>query len=144
MLTMIIMVMVIIASAAVTYIVIPPRVTPVLPGQRWFMPGLGNILIIRITSGTQPHRPPRAHADVEYKLADGIVGYCSKAEIRGFGHLLPYTASLNHNDEKKSPTHKEDNYSTYSPPKGWSKHPQRSHNIIYDAEIISKTRRDGY
>lgn len=126
------------------FIVVSPKLTPVLSGQRWIMPGLGDILIVKtIGMGGSFGKTFGKHIDVKYQLTDGEYGYCTKSEIRSTGRLLPYNrtqrdihiqkilnASAQRSQEKK--------WQPYTPPSGWVP-PRHTHNdeTVYDAEIIN-------
>lgn len=124
------------AACIMTFIIAAPRSVPVLAGQRWHMPGLGNILIVEtnLRSSTVP--------PVKYQLISGDFGYCTRHEIQYMGKLLPYSKnaqreiymnkilkSVRERNQKKT-----NSWEPYNPPPGWIK-PQRD-DVVYDAEII--------
>ena len=145
---MIVAITIMMVAAALCIIVFTmtnPRATPVLSGQRWKMPGLGNILIVKTVGiGASFGRNVGKHINVKYQLLNGEYGYCTKSEIRNTGRLLPY--GLSERDAhirnildaaRKKSTNKQ--WSSYSPPPGWVK-PQQDGDIR-DAEIVNTPRK---
>ena len=131
------------AACIMTFIIAAPRSVPVLVGQRWHMPGLGNILIVEtnIQSSIVP--------SIKYQLSNGEFGYCTKQEVQYTGKLVPYSKhaqreiyinkilhSVRERNRKTT-----DSWEPYNPPPGWVK--SRKDDIVYDAEIIEPKRSTG-
>ena len=132
------------AACIMVFIIASPRVVPVLSGQRWVMPGLGKILIVKTLGvGASFGKGLGKHINVKYQLENGDCGYCTKFEVRSTGRLLPY-------DKHQRDTHiksilsairrrssEKEGYSAYSPPPGWN--PSRKNSeTIYEAEIVNQ------
>jgi hypothetical protein len=64
---------------------------PILAGQRWKIPGLGVVTIMKALSASEkfPEGAGKG-SNVVYCLDTGLVGYCLKPEIYQKGILLPY------------------------------------------------------
>ena len=134
-----------IASAAIAicvFAIMQPRQTPVLPGQRWVMPGLGSILIVEtLGPGASFGSKQGKSINVRYRTADGTCGFCTKGEVISSGRLVPYNGQLTREqyiekilDAAKSKKENEKSWKPYTPPPGWvGKYNQ---GPIIDAEIV--------
>jgi hypothetical protein len=124
------------AFCIIAFIIAAPQGTPVLVGQRWEMPGLGNILII--DTNVKSSSP----SDVKYQLTNGEYGYCTKYEVRYTGKLLPYSKNAQREiyidkilrTVRDRNQERVDKWKPYRPPAGWVKPKKAEH--IYDAEIV--------
>jgi len=130
------------AATIIAFIIANPRLVPVLSGQRWLMPGLGNILIVKtIGNDVSFGKNVGKHINVKYQLDNGEYGYCTKSEVRTTGQLLPYDNRterdihiqniLNAARERKQ----DSTWKPYTPPPGWQ--PDPGPGQVYDAEIIN-------
>ena len=141
------------AATIVAFIIANPRLVPVLSGQQWLMPGLGNILVVKtIGSDASFGKNVGKHINVKYQLENGEYGYCTKSEVRTMGQLLPYNNRTERDvyiqnilDTVRERNQKE--WKPYAPPPGWR--PPPDPDKIYDAEIVDspasprKSRRSG-
>ncbi len=109
--------------------------TPILPGQRWYLTGVGPVTIIKtLPSGISFPAGPGKGMSIVYYTEPGDVGFCTRPDIRNGGKLLAYdkdaiTTILKHID-KKVETDKlleimrkkreELGFETYKPPPAWS------------------------
>ncbi len=136
-------IMMVAAAACISiFILANPRLIPVLSGQRWIMPGLGDILIVKtIGTGASFGKGIGKHINVKYQLPNGDYGYCTKLEIRSTGRLLPY--SNNQKDiyirkilQESAQRKKEKSWRPYSPPRGWVPPKNTKDETVYEAEIV--------
>jgi len=131
------------AATIIAFIIANPRSVPVLAGQRWLMPGLGNILVAKtIGSDASFGKNVGRHANVKYQLENGEYGYCTKSEIRATGQLLPYNNRTERdvyiqNILDTVRERKQGEWKPYAPPPGWR--PSPDSDEVYDAEIITPT-----
>jgi len=87
--------MFIIAAAMVlTFVLINPQALPVMVGQRWNMPGVGVITIIRVLGSGITFEGTGSNLDVMYQLAAGEYGFCRKGDLRNFGKLFPHDQNM--------------------------------------------------
>ena len=90
-----IVVMFIIAAAVViTFILANPQALPVMVGQRWHMPGVGVITIIRVLGSGITFKGTGSNLDVMYQLVAGGYGFCRKGDLRNFGKLFPHDQNM--------------------------------------------------
>ena len=131
------------AACIMVFIIANPKLVPVLSGQRWVMPGLGNILIVKtLGTGATFGKGLGRHIDVKYQLENGDYGYCTKSEVRLTGRLLPYdkrerdiyVRNILSAIRKKS---NEEEWVAYAPPPGWQPKPENI-ETIYEAEIVTR------
>lgn len=110
---------------------------PILSGQRWQVPGIGNVIILKsLPSGERFRSGPGKGSNVVYATDAGMVGYCLKSDVYASGILLPYDKDAIQNAINKIKRKSEiDNllrlmekkkeelniFPSYSPPKGWVK-----------------------
>ena len=121
--------------ALITFIVINPKALPVLKGQKWQMPGIGIVTVVKVLGpGSSFEGGPGSGLNVMYQIEDGTCGICRKSDLRNFGKLFPYPQKISSTrqseiDEilKHAERYKE-KLKQYSPPS--------SHDDIQDAEIV--------
>ena len=142
------------AAAICVFALVQPRQMPVLPGQRWVMPGLGSILIVEtLGPGASFGSSQGRSINVRYRTVDGTCGFCSKGDIVTAGKLVPYGHQMTKQeyiekilDAAKNKKESEASWEPYKPPRGWAK--KYSEGPIIDAEIIntrkSTDRRTNY
>lgn len=64
---------------------------PILAGQRWKVPGIGTVTILKsLSSSEKITSGPGKGSNVVYRTENGLVGYCLKPDIYSKGVLLPY------------------------------------------------------
>jgi len=82
--------------------VILSDMTPVMPGQRWYLKGIGPVAITKVLGYNAHFKEDRLKGlTVQYTTAQGRVGYCTKGDIRTMGKLQPYNQSLAEKDMKE-------------------------------------------
>ena len=115
--------------------------TPVLSGRRWFLPGLGNILIVETLGASASFgKSYGKYVNVRYRTEDGTCGHCTKDDIRSTGRLLPYrqrSAKDVYIEKILSAAKRKqesDNWEPYNPPPGWVA--GRAEGPIVDADIV--------
>jgi len=64
--------------------------TPVLAGQRWYLKGIGPIVISKVLGYGAEFDGIGKGLNVQYRTAHDSFGYCTKGDIRNTGTLLPY------------------------------------------------------
>jgi len=145
------------AMTIIAFMVINFKSTPILIGQRWRMPGVGIVSIVRVLGhGAKFDENVGADINVMFRLLHGQYGFCRKSEIQASGQLLPFTAASSptkklQNETKtqieidrviaqirreaelrekaNTDTATDAEFKPYKPPPGWT-------GRIYDAEIV--------
>ena len=78
------------AMALMVFIVVNPRAFPILIGQRWHMPGIGTVVIMKVLGSGLSFEKTDRSLNVMYRLPDMSYGVCKKSDLRNFGKLLPH------------------------------------------------------
>ena len=141
---MILSITIMIVAAALSiciFTIFNPNRTPVLSGQRWMLPGLGNILIVETLGPSASFgKAYGKYINVRYRTEDGTCGHCTKDDIRSTGKLLPYRQPTARDlyiekilDAARR-NQESDNWEPYSPPPGWVA--GQSEGPIVDADIV--------
>lgn len=93
----IVVMFIITALVVLAFIVMNPQAMPVMVGQRWHMPGVGIITIIRVLGSGITFEKSGSNLDVMYQLVGGGYGFCRKGDLRNFGKLFPYDRNSTQN-----------------------------------------------
>jgi len=89
------------AAVMLVFILLNPQALPVMVGQRWHMPGVGVITIIRVLGSGITFEEAGSNLDVMYQLVGGGYGFCRKGDIRNFGKLFPHSHKVHNISSKK-------------------------------------------
>ena len=82
------------AASLMAFAIVNPRAFPVLAGQKWNMPGVGIITIIKVQQLGKGFDSISPRLNVMYQLVDGSYGFCERSDLRNFGKLLPYSHKI--------------------------------------------------
>jgi len=64
-------------------------ITPIIPGQKWDIKGIGVIRIVRVLGDDYSFEELGKNIQVLYEHSNGLIGFSSKADIRRLGHIVP-------------------------------------------------------
>ena len=121
------------AMALMVFIVVNPRAFPILIGQRWHMPGIGTVVIMKVLGPGLSFEKTDRSLNVMYKLPDMSYGFCKKSDLRNFGKLLPHNRNESSVKQKeidrvlREMDRQKEKFKTYTPPG----------SEIQDAEIVT-------
>jgi len=106
-------------------------VTPIIPGQKWDVSGIGIIRIVRVLGDDYSFEELGKNVQVLYEHSNGLIGFSSKGDIRRLGHLVP--AAMGY-----------PNFNVFNPMTKEEKKDQEIDNILKDAERIRKNQAKFY
>ena len=77
-------------------------VAPIMAGQEWHVDGIGRVKIVDVMGSGKSYKGHGSNINVKYEAQCGMIGYCSKHEIRKTGKLLqPATLGLKQKKDEK-------------------------------------------
>lgn len=77
------------------YYISQTDITPIVPGQVWFLKGVGRVRIVRVLGDNACFDNLGNNIKVCYLVDDEVLGYASKQDIRNLGMLIQTRSSKN-------------------------------------------------